>query len=109
VGDVGDLVLKDRRILSGDGLVIALIAVDNETGHIIYGPDIISRGFVFEEEIGYILEDAKCIVLEVIDEMDREMAPEWPDLADEIKRQLKRFFYKVIKRRPLILPMIIPV
>jgi ribonuclease J len=109
VGDVGDLVLKDRRILSGDGLVIALIAVDNETGHIIYGPDIISRGFVFEEEIGYILEDAKCIVLEVVEEMDREMAPEWPDLADEIKRQLKRFFYKVIKRRPLILPMIIPV
>jgi len=109
VGDVGDLVLKDRRKLSGDGLVIALLAVDNETGHIIYGPDIISRGFVFEDQIGYILEDAKCIVLEVLDEMNRDMAPEWPDLVDEIRRQLKRFFFKVIKRRPLILPIIIPV
>ena len=109
VGDVGDLVLKDRRILSGDGLVIALIVVDNETGHIIYGPDIISRGFVFEDQIGYILEDAKCIVLEVVDEMNWEMEPEWPELADEIKRQLKRFFFKVIKRRPLILPIIVPV
>ena len=68
-----------------------------------------TRGFVFEDQIGYILEDAKCIVLEVLDEMNREMEPEWPDLADEIKRQLKRFFFKVIKRRPLILPIIIPV
>ena len=109
VGDVGDLVLKDRRKLSGDGLVIALIAVDSETGHLIYGPDIVSRGFVFEDRIGFILEDAKCIVLEVLDELDREMTLEWPDIADEIKRQLKHFFFKVIKRRPLILPIIIPV
>jgi len=109
VGDVGDMVLRDRRKLSGDGLVIALIAVDNETGHVIYGPDIVSRGFVFEDRIGFILEDAKCIVLEVLDEMDRETTREWPDIADEIKRQLKQFFFKVIKRRPLILPIIIPV
>jgi ribonuclease J len=71
VGDVGELVLRDRRKLSGDGMVIALLAVNEQTGEIIYGPDIISRGFVFEDQSGFILEDAKCIVLEVFDEIEK--------------------------------------
>jgi ribonuclease J len=109
VGDVGDVVLRDRRKLSGDGVVIALLAVDEHTGDIIYGPDIISRGFIFEDKSGFILEEAKCIVLEVMDEIERPAHIEVSEIEPDIKRRLKRFFYKVIERRPLILPVIIPV
>ena len=109
VGDVGELVLRDRRRLSGDGVVIALLAVDEQTGDIIYGPDIISRGFVFEDQSGFMLEDAKCIVLEVMDEIERPSHIDCIEIGPEIKRRLKHFFFKVIKRRPLILPIIIPV
>jgi ribonuclease J len=108
VGDVGELVLRDRRKLSGDGVVIALLAVNEQTGEIIYGPDIISRGFVFEDQSGFILEDAKGIVLEVFDEIERPAHIDWTEVAPDIKRRLKHFFFKVIKRSPLILPIIIP-
>lgn len=108
VGDVGELVLRDRRKLSGDGVVIALLAVNEQTGEIIYGPDIISRGFVFEDQSGFILEDAKSIVLEVFDEIERPAHIDWTEVAPDIKRRLKHFFFKVIKRSPLILPIIIP-
>ncbi|MBL7176643.1 MAG: ribonuclease J [Desulfobacteraceae bacterium] len=108
VGDVGELVLRDRRKLSGDGMVIALLAVSEQTGEIIYGPDIISRGFVFEDQSGFILEDAKRIVLEVFDEIEKPAHIDWTEVAPDIKRRLKHFFFKVIKRSPLILPIIIP-
>ena len=109
VGDVGELVLRDRRKLSGDGVVIALLAVNEQTGEIVYGPDIISRGFVFEDQSGFILEDAKGIVLEVLDEIESPAHIDWTEVGPDIKRRLKRFFFKVIERSPLILPIIIPV
>jgi ribonuclease J len=109
VGDVGELVLRDRRRLAGDGVVIAFLAVDEQSGELIYGPDIISRGFVFEDQGGFILEEAKRIVLEVLNEIENPAHMDWPELGPDIKRKLKRFFYKVIERRPLILPIIIPV
>ena len=109
VGDVGELVLRDRRRLSGDGVVIALLAVDEHTGEIVYGPDIISKGFVFEDQSGFILEEAKSVVLEVLDEIERPVHIDWTEIGPDIKRRLKRFFYKVIERSPLILPIIIPI
>jgi ribonuclease J len=109
VGDVGELVLRDRRRLSGDGVVIALLAVDEQTGEVIYGPDILSRGFLFEDQKGFILEDAKCVVLEVLDEIENPAHIDWNEVAPDIKKRLKRFFFKVIERSPLILPIIIPV
>ncbi|MFC1838354.1 ribonuclease J [Thermodesulfobacteriota bacterium] len=109
VGDVGDIVLRDRRKLSGDGVVIALLVIDEQTGEIIYGPDIISRGFVFEDDSGTILEDAGAQVLEVLSDIENPEHIDWSDIAPDIKRKLKRYFYKVIERSPLILPIIIPV
>lgn len=109
VGDVGELVLRDRRKLSGDGVVIALMAMDEHTGELVYGPEIISRGFVFEDQSGAILEEAKSIVLEVLDEIENPAHIDWTEVSPDIKRRLKRFFYKVIERSPMILPIIIPV
>jgi ribonuclease J len=109
VGDIGELVLRDRRKLSGDGVVITLLAVDENTGEIVYGPDIISRGFVFEDQSGFILEEAKSLVLEVLNEIESPAHIDWTEVGPVIKRRLKRFFFKVIERSPLILPIIIPV
>ncbi len=109
LGDIGDIVLRDRLKLSGDGIVIVLLVIDDQTGEIIYGPDIISRGFIFEDDRGTILAEAKSHVLEVLSEVENLEHMEWNDIGSDIKRRLKRFFYKVIERGPLILPIIIPV
>ncbi len=109
VGDVGKSVLKERRMLSEDGLVVVNMVFDEETGIIVYGPEIVSRGFVFETEKGHLLEDAKCIVLEILE----ETGPDVPGRIDKIRSQiqpaLRKYFYFTIGRRPIILPFIIEV
>jgi ribonuclease J len=109
VGDVGRSVLKERRNLSEDGLVIVNMAFDEETGIIIFGPEIVSRGFVFETETGHLLEDSKCVILEIVE----EVGPEVPDRANKIRskisKALRKYFFFTIKRRPVILPFILEV
>ena len=105
---MGEVVLRDRRRLSGDGVVIALLAIDEKTGEVIYGPDIISKGFLIEDQSGFILEEAKAIVSDLLKEIEIPSHIDWAEVAPLIKRRLKRFFYKVIERSPLILPIIIP-
>lgn len=109
IGDVGDIVLRDRRKLGSHGLVIVLLVVDEETGDAIYGPDIIPRGVVFEHQIGLSLKDAKPVVLEVLQEYNPVTPVQWTEVEAGIKRKLKRFFYNAIEKNPLILPIIIPV
>ncbi len=109
IGDVGWSVLKERRILSEDGIVAVTMAFDEETGIVVYGPDIVSRGFVFETKTGHLLEDAQCVVLEIVE----EMAPETPDRTDKIRsmiqKALREYFYFTIKRRPVILTFIVEI
>jgi len=109
VGDVGRSVLKERRMLSRDGFVVVNMVFDEETGIIVHGPEIVSHGFVFEMEKGHLLEDAKCVILEILE----EIGPDVPDRIDKIKSQvqpaLKKYFYFTIGRRPVILPVIIEV
>jgi ribonuclease J len=109
VGDVGRSVLKERRMLSRDGFVVVNMVFDEETGIIVHGPEIVSHGFVFEMEKGHLLEDAKCVILEILE----ETGPDVPDRIDKIRSQiqpaLKKYFYFTIGRRPVILPFIIEV
>ena len=109
IGDVGWSVLKERRILSEDGIVAVTMAFDEETGIVVYGPDIVSRGFVFETKTGHLLEDAQCVVLEIVE----EMAPETPDRTEKIRsmiqKALREYFYFTIKRRPVILTFIVEI
>jgi len=113
VGDVGDVVLRDRRHLAENGMVIPLVVIDDQTGEILSGPDIISKGFVFEKDQSHLLEDAKCIVLEVFDSLAEARDPEQGlpldvnEIQAEIQRELRRFFNRVIDRRPIILPQVI--
>ena len=85
------------------------MVLDDQTGKILYGPEMISRGFVFENQGQFILEDAQCIVLEVVDEIEIPLPVDCTGLEAEIRKRLKRFFYNVIERSPLIIPTIITV
>jgi ribonuclease J len=109
VGDVGRSVLKERRDLSEDGLVIVNMALDEETGIVIFGPEIVSRGFVFETETGHLLEDAKCVILEIVEEIGPEVDDRAGKIRSKISKALRKYFFFTIKRRPVILPFILEV
>jgi ribonuclease J len=109
VGDVGRSVLKERRILSEEGLVAVTLAFDEETGIIMYGPEIVSRGFVFKTETGHLLEDAQCVILEVVDEITPEVPNRVDKIRSKIQTALRQYFFFTIGRRPVILPFIMEV
>lgn len=108
IGDVGRSVLKERRVLSEEGLVVINLVLDEETGFIVFGPEIVSRGFVFETETGHLLEEAKCIILEIVEDIIDK-----PQRAEVLKRRLpgalREYFNFTIKRKPVILPFILEV
>lgn len=110
IGDVGRSVLKERRLLSEKGLVVVILVLDDATGFVMHGPDIVSKGFVFEGETGHIIEDAKCIVLEQIDDM---MAVQPEDravyLQNRLPKELREYFNFTMKRKPVIVPVILSV
>ena len=107
VGDVGDVVLKDRKHLSEDGMVVVIIGIDQSSGRIIYGPDIVSRGFVFEDESQQYLDEAKRVVIDTLALHNIEVLGEWGEVKQEVRAVLRRFFKKTIERRPVILPVIL--
>ncbi len=107
IGDVGNMVLKDRKHLSEDGMVVVIIGINKESTEIIYGPDIVSRGFVFEDESQAYLETARCIVVDALAELSGEMRADVEEVSLTVRQVLRRFFKKSIERRPVILPMIL--
>ncbi len=110
VGDVGGLVLRDRRHLSEDGFVIASLVINKETKEILSGPDILSKGFIRERNKAEILDAAKCIVFEVFDRLlEQDYEIDCTELQSEIRRELKRFFNQVLERRPVIYPIVVEI
>ncbi|MFZ5823329.1 MAG: ribonuclease J, partial [Bacillota bacterium] len=109
VGDVGNIVLRDRKQLSQDGILIVVVAVDPESGEIAGGPDIVSRGFVYVRESEGLLEEAKERVKKALhDQMDRNVT-EWAVLKSSVRDALSKYLYEKTRRRPMILPIIMEV
>ncbi|CCO25173.1 ribonuclease J [Maridesulfovibrio hydrothermalis] len=104
VGDVGQTVLKERQLLAGEGLVIVAMVVDVNTGEILRGPEVTSKGFVFEQHYSHLLEDAKCIVLDVFENIPPGQTGK---LKERIRSALRRFFRKVLGRDPVVIPLVI--
>jgi ribonuclease J len=104
VGDVGNVVLRDRHLLSKDGFVVVVVAVDADTGKVVRGPDIITRGFVYIRESGDLIEDAALCVLEAVDHGGPRAT-----VSTKIKDSLAEFLYEQTKRRPMILPVVMEV
>ncbi|CAH2030150.1 ribonuclease J [Trichlorobacter ammonificans] len=107
VGDVGEVVLKDRRHLAEDGMVTVILGINQHSGELIYGPEIVSRGFVFEDESQEYLHQAKCVVKEALDELNVETLADRDEVRQVVRQTLKRFFKKSIERRPMVLPFIL--
>lgn len=102
VGDVGASVLRERRILGDEGVVIVALVLDAETGSVLHGPEMISRGFVFEQQLSHVLEDAKCLVLDELENSPNSTGR----LRENIRTSLRRFFRRVLERDPVVVPVI---
>ncbi|TAK09839.1 ribonuclease J [bacterium] len=107
VGDVEDVVIRDRRHLSEDGMVLAVMAIHQQTGELVAGPDLISRGFMCAEESEEVLEQAKKVVLDTLKGINRETRTDPAELQEEVRKALRRYFNKTLERRPVILPFIV--
>ncbi|TGB00335.1 ribonuclease J [Sporolactobacillus shoreae] len=106
VGDVGNIVLRDRRLLSQDGTVIVVVTLGRKTKRILAGPEIITRGFVYVRESEDLLDQANQIVSEVLSKALTQHVSEWSSLKSGIRDALSRYFFDQTKRRPMILPII---
>jgi ribonuclease J len=109
IGDVGGEVLRDRRKLAGDGVVVVVVTVDAHTGEIVAGPDVVNRGFVYDETSGDILEEARKRVMLSIEESSEAHVTDPSVLQQNVRRVLGRYFYEVTQRKPVILPVIMEV
>ncbi|WP_100399305.1 ribonuclease J [Bacillus sp. FJAT-44742] len=109
VGDVGNIVLRDRRLLSEDGILVVVVTLNKKSSSIISGPDIISRGFVYVRESEKLLEEANKKVSDTLEKCMSENVNEWSSLKSNIRDVLSRFLYEKTKRRPMILPIIMEV
>ncbi|MBL7142186.1 MAG: ribonuclease J [Candidatus Pacebacteria bacterium] len=110
IGDVGEIVLRDRQILSEDGMFVIVVVVDKQTGKVKGSPDIISRGFVYLRESKELLKDTRKKVVEIIHHAtDSGGAVNWSYIKDEMRNKIGQFFYTKTKRRPMILPVVIEV
>ena len=109
VGDVGPVVLRDRRVLADDGIVICVVTIDARSGEILAGPDLISRGFVYEDESRAFLDEASDRVAEVLEKLESEGETEWSALKKACRRALGEFVWRETRRRPMILPIIMEV
>ena len=108
VGDVGQIVLRDRQVLAQDGILMVVLTVDKETGHPLAGPDIVSRGFVYMRDSEELLESARERVLESFVGLNGH-ASDWSFVKDKIKHTLSEFLYDKTHRRPMILPIVMEV
>jgi ribonuclease J len=107
IGDVGDVVIRDRRHLSEDGMVLVVMAIHQQSGELVAGPDLVSRGFMGAEESEEVLETAKKVVLETLGSMNRETRADPAELKEEVRKALRRFFRKKLERHPVVLPYIV--
>lgn len=109
VGDVGNIVLRDRRLLSKDGILVVVVTLSKKMNTIVSGPEIISRGFVYVRESEELMDEAQQLVKEILDQCMSEKINEWSSLKNNIRETLSQFLHEKTKRRPMILPIIMEV
>ena len=109
IGDVGNIVLRDRKLLSESGLIIAVAAIDRASGEIISGPDIVSRGFVYVRENEDLINDAREIARNALEESLYAGNRDWSGIKNNVREELRRFIFRKTKRSPIILPIFMDV
>jgi len=109
IGDVEDIVLRDRRLLAADGILVCVLTVDRQTGHLLAGPDLISRGFVYEDKAGGFYEEARGALRASLECIAQEELADWATLRRHVRRVLGKFVWSRTGRRPIILPVVVEV
>jgi ribonuclease J len=109
VGDVGNIVLRDRKHLAEDGLIVVVVTISGENGAVIAGPDIISRGFVYVRESEELMEEVKNVVKEALAKCESKKITDWATIKVNIKNNMREFLYGKTKRKPMILPIIMEI
>ena len=106
VGDVGSVVLRDRKHLAQDGMIVVCVNLSSQDGSVISGPDIITRGFIYVKESEELMEELREVAMEAIDRCGRRRSRDWTTIKSAIKNDLSGYLYKTTKRNPMILPVI---
>ena len=106
VGDVGSVVLRDRKHLAEDGMIVVVVNLNAEDGSVLTGPDIITRGFIYVKESEELMESLQEVAMEAIDRCQRKKVRDWSSIKSAIKNDLSGYLYKTTKRNPMILPVI---
>ena len=109
VGDVGSVVLRDRRHLAQDGLIVVAVTINSDTKEILSGPEIVSRGFVYVKEAEELMEGLRSIVLDAIERCFDNNITEWNAVKGKIKDALTTNIYTITKRKPMILPILMEI
>lgn len=109
VGDVGNIVLRDRRQLSQDGILIVVITIDKQSGTVVAGPDLVSRGFVYVRESEALMDTAREKVMQALERCDITGSTEWATIKSSVRDAIGKFLYEKTRRRPMILPIIMEV
>ena len=110
VGDVGTIVLRDRRQLSEDGIMVAVVTIDKKTGKLLAGPDLVSRGFVYVRESESLMEETKSRLMASLSKvLNNGQVASWNTIKNEIRDTVSRYLYEKTRRRPVILPIIMEV
>ena len=109
VGDVGSVVLRDRKHLAQDGMIVVCVNISEQDGSVVTGPDIITRGFIYVKESEELMEELKAVAMEAIDRCGRKRVRDWTAIKSAIKNDLSGYLYKTTKRNPMILPVIMEI
>ena len=109
IGDVEDVVLRDRKLLAGDGILVCIVTVDQATGELLAGPDLISRGFVVDGQAAPFYEEARAAIRDSLSGVAREELADWASLRRNLRRSLGKFVLAKTGRRPIILPVVVEV
>ena len=109
VGDVGNIVLRDRQHLSQDGLIVIVMTMDSSTGEIVSGPDVVSRGFVYVRESENLMEDVKRVIREEVRKCEERKIRDWSTIKSTLKDNLRDYIFQKTKRNPMILPIIMEI
>jgi ribonuclease J len=109
VGDVGSVVLRDRRLLAQDGMVVVVMSLSNHDSSLVSGPDIITRGFVYVKESEELIENLKRVVLETLEKCEEDSIRDYTSIRNRVKTSLNGYLYKATKRSPMVLPVIMEI
>ena len=109
IGDVGQVVLRDRRLLSQDGVIVCVVTVDSQTGELLAGPDLTSRGFVYEDQASEFLEQAREVVRASLAELAEDEISDWSAMRRHVRKSLGKFLWNRTGRKPIILPVVVEV